>query len=309
MIQQHWDEFWQQGYITTFGLPLVNNYTGKLRELWEEIFSNLDSGTELLDLATGNGAIPCIAYSTLKKANKFANICAIDRAKIPASIPASPEINEAREHIHFFGDSSCEELIFPDNKFDLITSQFGIEYSEWKQSLPEAHRVLKPGGECHFFCHCDRSALIISTQSDLEVYESALEEMKIFEHAINFTKNFQSIGETKLACTTTLNNAVNCLQAKHKGHDLCQIIVNETSQQLKRLNSTSAELVRESLETIRKSFRAAQGRQKDMLSAALSKKDVTYISQFARDIGFDKVKAVDFSQDGDLVGVYISLTK
>ncbi|MCK7596058.1 class I SAM-dependent methyltransferase [Microbulbifer sp. CAU 1566] len=309
MAQKHWDEFWEQGFITTFGAPLEHNYTGKLKALWEQLFSNLCSGNNLLDLGTGNGALPCIAYSVLNKRNKSVNIHAIDSAKIPPNITASPEIQEARKNIQFSGESPCESLRFPDNKFDLITSQFGIEYSNWAQSLPEVFRVLKPGCGSHFVCHSLSSALIIATKQDLSVYKSALEEQKVFDHAALFAQQFQMEGEKKSTAARALNDSINELRSRHPDQELSQIIVSDLSQQLRQLKTTPPEIVKESIKARERSFIAAQARQKDMLNAALDESDVTYILQLAKKIGFESCTAEDFSQDGNLIGVYISLTK
>lgn len=55
---QHWSNYWQQGHITSFGQSFSGNYTGVLKEVWQDIIVNLPDNFAVLDLATGNGAIP-----------------------------------------------------------------------------------------------------------------------------------------------------------------------------------------------------------------------------------------------------------
>ena len=59
--------------------------------------------------------------------------------------------------------TDAEQLPFESGGLDLTVSVFGIEYSDLKKSLPEAIRVLKPGGAFHALMHADES--VISSMS------------------------------------------------------------------------------------------------------------------------------------------------
>ena len=87
------------------------------------------------------------------------------------------------------------------------------------------------------------------------------------------------------------------------------MIVSDLGQQLRQLKTAPPETVQASIEARKQSFKAAEARQKDMLRSALCESDVAYILQLAKETGFETCVADDFSQDENLIGVYISLTK
>ncbi len=51
-----------------------------------------------------------------------------------------------------------EDLPFPDGAFDLIVSQYGIEYSALDRSVPEMLRILAAGGRIALLLHAHRLA-------------------------------------------------------------------------------------------------------------------------------------------------------
>lgn len=309
MTHKHWDEFWEQGFITTFGSSFQNNYTGNLRHFWEKKFSILASGSKVLDLATGNGALACIAYSAAKNAEKSIEVYAIDAAQIKPEVDAIAEIEEARKNITFLSNTPCEDLPFTDNTFDFISSQFGIEYGSWNQSLPEVFRVLNQGASAHFICHSDSSSLIKSSQHELDIYNAALNTHQIFDHAIRFAELFALRTEQKSGAATTLNNAMNAFKAQAGAEQLCQLMVSQVSNALRLLKTSSRQKTVEALKNCQTAFTSAFLRQKDMLSAALGDADLAQLLTTARRVGFAHTAAETFLEDGKTIGTLISLTK
>ena len=49
-------------------------------------------------------------------------------------------------HLRFHGGTSLEALPFAQAQFDLVTSQFGLEYGDFAPTLSELARVLRRGG-------------------------------------------------------------------------------------------------------------------------------------------------------------------
>lgn len=310
MQANHWDEFWEQGHITTFGSTLRNNYTGELKRFWEEIYAKSRESDSILDLATGNGALPCIAFSTLNKLQKEAKIYATDAAQIPPIINAPWDIKEARQNINFLGNTPCEKLNFHDEKFHLITSQFGIEYSDWEQSLPEVFRVLRPEHGAHFICHDTDSSLISATRNEIGIYSSAIDVLKIFDAAVNFCSSYNStLSHEKNSATNLLNDSINKFRSLHVNQELAQLMISDISQHLRQLKFQSAKEVADQLNSRKSTFYAAYSRQKDMLDAALCHQDVSSILKTSRRLGFSAVSSQKFTQTDDLIGIYISLTK
>ena len=62
-----------------------------------------------------------------------------------------------RYRVAFTGGVSVAQLPFSDAKFDAVISQFGIEYADLQFAIPEALRVLRPGGLLGFLMHHEAS--------------------------------------------------------------------------------------------------------------------------------------------------------
>ena len=79
-----------------------------------------------------------------------ADFCGVDYA-----LSAATAVNEksAPRHASLFGvTASVSQLPFRDASFDIITSQFGLEYAG-VEAFAEAARVLAPGGAAQFIIH------------------------------------------------------------------------------------------------------------------------------------------------------------
>src|SRR3546814_17486242 len=79
-------------------------------------------------------------------------IDAIDLAQVaPAWVSSQPA--PCRQALHFHSGVSAEALPFEDNSFDLVTSQYGIEYCDDVRTTPEVARVLAPDGRVALLLH------------------------------------------------------------------------------------------------------------------------------------------------------------
>lgn len=100
----------------------------------------------MLDVATGNGSVPRLLLEMFPDG---VQVDAVDMARLkPTWLDAD---NQPR--VHFHPGVAMEELPFPAASFDLVTSQFGIEYGQWPQSIEEAVRVCKPAGRVALLMH------------------------------------------------------------------------------------------------------------------------------------------------------------
>lgn len=157
-MSSHWSEYWQQGHLTSFGNSFNLSYSGELKHVWDALFETLDDGFNSLDLATGNGAIPILLDQFTREKNIRGAIEAIDLATINTS--AIKKKYRFFNEIEFKSQISCEQVSTLEQKFDLITSQFGIEYSDIEKSLIACKSVLKPDGIIGLVCHHNNSHII-----------------------------------------------------------------------------------------------------------------------------------------------------
>lgn len=310
MSQTHWNSFWSQGFITTFGSTLPDNYTGELRRFWENLFSELENNCRILDIATGNGAIASIAVEELSRSGKTAMICAADAAVITEDIELPSTAKELRKSIQFFSNTPCESLPFLQNHFDLVTSQYGIEYSDWNRSLSEVFRVLKPEASAHFICHRENSSIVNPSMDEITVYEAAINKYGIFDAASEFIQILSaSEHQAGQQNSAHLNKTINDFRLELKGNPLCNLLIAEIAESIKGLRRLGIEGTLAQLRNRKSEFEAAQSRLLDMKSAALNNTDIENILAECRDIGFSSADSINFSNQSELIGIHLHLVK
>lgn len=134
-----WTKYWQSGplHACTIGFPEAAKL--HIAQQWRELFCSLSSNSHILDIATGNGAVLAYAREASSKERSF-DVIGIDKAKINPE--AAVKLTETRWcKLKFRSGVDAAELPFDDKKFDLVCSQFGIEYADFSAALKEACRV------------------------------------------------------------------------------------------------------------------------------------------------------------------------
>lgn len=150
--RQAWSSLWATGVVDTFGHAGAGDAEAQppLADQWRQWLARLPAGTRVLDLGTGNGALPRLVLQAC--ADPSVRCEGVDVADArPQWIERLPA--QERERVRIHGRVSCEELPFPAASFGCIVSQFGIEYADLDRALPEALRVLQPGGFLRLAIH------------------------------------------------------------------------------------------------------------------------------------------------------------
>lgn len=144
--QEAWRSYWATGNLHSCVTSYDDNYSGAIAAFWVDAFKGLPAQSHVLDLATGNGAIPKL-LNDLK--GMSVRIEAVDATQV------APRWHRPDKHanIRFHSEVWMEHLPYPDATFDCVCSQFGIEYAERPAAWQEALRVLKPGGQLHCVVH------------------------------------------------------------------------------------------------------------------------------------------------------------
>jgi SAM-dependent methyltransferase len=152
----HWSDYWAAGRLTSLPNDFAANYEGEIAAFWSAQFREVPEGGRMLDVCTGNGAIPLLAAADFAARGRQVQLVAIDAANIdPGAIAIKyPELASLVAGIEFAGNSPIETCELPDQHFDLVTSQYGIEYADWGVAARQVTRMLKPGGRLAIVCHC-----------------------------------------------------------------------------------------------------------------------------------------------------------
>lgn len=123
---QDWQRFWQDAGIDGCTATLPPAVAASISGGWQALLSCVPPAMRLLDVACGRGAILALA-----RAQGFTDVCGVDLVVIDGADPA------------ITGGVDAAHLPFADQSFDIVTSQFGIEYAGLAAAGLEAARVAR----------------------------------------------------------------------------------------------------------------------------------------------------------------------
>jgi len=160
----HWSDYWAAGRLTSLPDDFAANYEGEIAAFWTAQFTDVPEGGRMLDLCTGNGPIPLLAAADFAARGRVVELVAIDAAGIdPAAMAARhPDLASLIPRIQFLGNSPIEQHELPPEHFDLVTSQYGIEYADWHAAARQVAHTLKPGGRLAIICHCASRDMLVN---------------------------------------------------------------------------------------------------------------------------------------------------
>ena len=145
-----WSRYWARGAphscVGTYG----ENYGGVIAGFWREVFGALPAVARVLDIATGNGALPRLLLDQCRAPGvqcDAVDIVAVSPPWLASLAPAE------QGRLRFHGGIDAAELPLADRSFDLIVSQYGLEYTDFDRTLPELLRVRAPGGGVAMVLH------------------------------------------------------------------------------------------------------------------------------------------------------------
>lgn len=174
-----WDRFWSYDRLSSFGTGVGSgNYDDAIAAGWHTFFAGLPSGARVLDLATGNGAIAVMAV----EAGDQLQVTGADLASVKPAAFVSRGKGQL-ERVRFLANTPAEQLPLDDGSFDSIVSQYGVEYSDMERSVPEAVRVLAPGGRLRFACHAAEGSVAADTGRAILDADFLLDQADIFGRA------------------------------------------------------------------------------------------------------------------------------
>lgn len=163
-----WTRYWQSDRPDSCIATKSPDDVRPIRTFWWDFAANLDAGSRVLDLATGNGTVP----QMLLEGNQNLEITGVDRADIdPARYLSQPGLLDG---VEFLAKVDIGRMPFDDASFDAVTSQFGIEYATLESAVPEAVRVLRPGGAVRLLLHHADSDVLTPSRIKRREMESLL---------------------------------------------------------------------------------------------------------------------------------------
>lgn len=181
-----WDTYWDSNLVHCFGVNVKAPVTAALDFAWAGIVRGAAPGAAVLDLACGNGA----AALAMARARTDLAITGIDEAAIDPALNV-PEYADALGAMTFRPRTAMEALPFPDATFDLVASQFGVEFAaQPAAALGEAMRVLKPGGRLAVLALPHASRAVIDARIALKQARHLLADSNLFASALKMVRAY-----------------------------------------------------------------------------------------------------------------------
>lgn len=167
-----WDEYWAGGATQPSGcLPTgLAAIDAEQTRRWRIVAKGLPKGARVLDLATGDGVV----LRKLSGVRRDLTLTGVDSAR---TLPPAPRGVRLKSGV------AAEALPLPDASVDLVTSQFGFEYTDMAAAAAEVARVLRPRGRVAFLTHRADSPILTHNRTRRDGLRWALDEAEVLAHA------------------------------------------------------------------------------------------------------------------------------
>lgn len=308
MSLDQWETFYRGGAIVTGPAGPDGGYDLELRAAWVEFFSTLPPAASVLDIGTGNGAVPLIAKQAAQAQGYDWDIHGIDLARID---PVRDVANGATRFagIQFHAGVAAEKMPFGDARFDAVTGHYALEYSNTPAALAEIFRVLKPGGDAQFIVHHADSALIGSARQSLAECNLVLEETKLYRHLHHLVTMEQVTPGTTEHATAELRSAIQAIkqaipQARHAGGGrVLDVALDAVQKLLSARRQAPGATVGPEVDRAEADMRASARRLNDLVEHACSETRMDQLQAEAAAAGFSLIeRLLQFHAGNNLVG-------
>ncbi len=180
-----WSDYWvSDGAGGEVFVDREGNPHPALAKFWRDILDGLAPGTRIIDVACGAGSI----YAHLPADHGFAltgtDISAEALAALEKRIPG---VNAVQ--------CGADEIPCDDASFDLVLSQFGVEYAGIR-AFAEAGRLLAPGGRLRALVHIEDGLIDRNNRAQLEE-ASVVQDCRFIDLALDLAEAVYS-GDRKL---------------------------------------------------------------------------------------------------------------
>lgn len=133
-----------------------------IKYFWQDIFGSVKAGSRVLEIGCGSGQVSFWGA----EAGRRLKIVATDKIVAPGGLRFQ------HPDIRFMGKVAAEQLPFAQDSFELVVSNFAIEYAPFTMALSEVARVLVPGGSLILVLHSTDSAITQSSRLANSIHEA-----------------------------------------------------------------------------------------------------------------------------------------
>lgn len=311
---EQWDRYWAFGGLHSFSQVASGNYQGAIADFWRERFAELAADMQVIDIATGNGAVALLALEAADEAGIEIGIDGVDLASIdPLNNVEDAALHESLRRIRFHPRTSAGNLPFEDDSVDLVCSQYGLEYGDLPTSVREIGRVCRSDATVALVLHHEGSLPLQATATEIAQLDFVLDETKLWLHARNVLRAMaERKGSTSAKIERkqrALNEALQRIQQQARASSSPRMLLGPTNyirEILSMVGRVSFSKLLDLLEETRQRVLANRQRLIDMQRAACSESDLRDLQLLLEEQGFvTSVSGPLREHDGGLLGWYL----
>lgn len=305
-MAQAWGNYWEKGHSTTFGEYYKDGYThGYIAKWLKGIIEQCpDKQLNLLEVGCGNTSLlPCL-YD-LKVEGSYLGI---DAATINIS---SSAVRRQKDKLKVaIGSETAIEDFSSTEKYDLILSVYGLEYSSTDESLPILKNCLSKKGKLNCLMHYADSHIHEKSKQaikefDFQTMEDVVTRLRIVNDELNKVNgdvrrlSLSKIAEEERA---SLNNFISSIMNEDPKNrnpilvDFCQHLLVF----FKKIKCSQTERDNH-IESIIPDFIASKERFMQMVNVAKNTEQIKIFSHDLKEVGFSNINISKLSTQGSPV--------
>jgi SAM-dependent methyltransferase len=296
---QGWADYWQHDGD---GGEVFVNAEGErhpaLADFWGTVFARVSANARIIDIASGAGSI----YAHLPAGHSF---------QLHAADIAEEALQALAERIRDVTTTVCSAgaVPFGDGFFDMVVSQFGIEYAGI-DAFTEAARLVAPGGGLACLCHVEDGYIDSNNKAQLDEAKY-VDESQFIDLCIDVTRAGYSedVGDMQRSEAAFLPIARNIAAGMKRCRGGIHSHLFHGFRKLFEERRGYAEADTLSwLEDMRGELEKNIDRLSRMRSAALSAADTLSITKNLRSVGLQEIQFDLFTTEGNQLPVAWTLS-
>ncbi len=290
-----WDAFWVGR--TDDADNFVTSIAEKLSDEWRQFFEAelaARSVSRCIDLAAGSGAVAMLASEV---AGQNLSSVQFDLHCLDYSPAACAALADQIPLAHV-AVGLCQSPPFPPRSFDIVVSQFGIEYGG-VDAFGVAAKLLNDGGVFRAICHKQSGGIFTECATNAKVAEDilgtgVLGAAKAAVAAIEYRAPGQA-GVAPVAVRQSLAQAVQRLEGvvtqygAHAAGGLAAKLYGDLGRMFRAIDTFAKDDVIAWCDRFDQETRSYQDRMNAMVNAALSDKDLESICTLIADAGAEVI--------------------
>ena len=181
--KEPWTQYWRESHAHACTSEFSADARNLIQAAWARAFAAVKNDARILDIATGNGALIAHIAPNLVPDITHIEATGVDLARIEQSAKKHLQI-DPRVAVQFIGGVDASTLPFEQMHFDLVVSQYGIEYGDLPLAFREACRVTK--GHLMFLVHARNGEIVRQNAAICAQIDLLVTELCIIDHLKNY---------------------------------------------------------------------------------------------------------------------------